>query len=239
MSELEKILKKGIHARTIPEVIERMEEIEKLLSDDDGLKAFNFLYKKVTEAIHRDAKKHRWKNKEWMIHLDVDFAKLYFKGILACIEKDKEAPKVWQLLMDNRFKEGLSPVQFALIGVNAHINRDLMLAVVSSHEKIFSSPCNETREHFDYFRVNEILDKIEVGAMKTLATGYIKKISNFIEPWDRKLAMTFIHTCRELAWNNAMHLWEIKDDSQKPKAFVKKVDSLSATMGQVFLLRTE
>lgn len=238
MSELEKILEKGLCARTIPEVIKRMEEIDALLPEGDGLKAFNFLYKKVTEAIHREAKKHRWKSREWMIHLDVDFAKLYFEGILACL-RSKDPPKVWQLLMENRNKKGVSPVQFALMGVNAHINRDLMLAIISAHEKTFGNPNYETREYFDHYRVNEILDKVEVGAMKMLATGNLKKVSEFIEPWDRKLAMTFIHTCREFAWKNAMQVWKIKDDSKKVKSFVKKIDALAATMGQIFLIKTE
>ena len=41
-------------------------------------------------------------------------------------------PTAWQPLFERRADPGIEPIQFALAGMNAHINHDLPLAVVAT-----------------------------------------------------------------------------------------------------------
>jgi hypothetical protein len=68
---------------TIAEVVAIMTRIDDVLPDDDGLKWFNRLYRMVTEEIDEDCHRQQWQSPDWLVHLDIEFAKLYFDAIHA------------------------------------------------------------------------------------------------------------------------------------------------------------
>ncbi len=115
---------------TIAEVITTMEAIDNLLPNHDGLKWFNLLYKMVTVAVVNNPPPQGWNDPEWISRLDVIFARLYFDAISSSIQNSGGTPRAWQALFEARFNAGIDRVQFALCGMNAHINHDLPLALV-------------------------------------------------------------------------------------------------------------
>jgi hypothetical protein len=115
---------------TIAEVITTMEAIDNMLPNHDGLKWFNLLYKMVTVAVVNNPPAQGWNDPQWISRLDVIFARLYFDAILNSIQNAGATPRAWHALFEARFHGGIDRVQFALCGMNAHINHDLPLALV-------------------------------------------------------------------------------------------------------------
>ena len=117
-------------AARITEVIARMKKIVAALPPDDGVRAFTALYLAVTEAVAGAAKTDTFEDARFVRWLDVVFANLYFEALHNALFKAGPVPKAWAPLLEARGRRGVLPLQFALAGMNAHINRDLPVALV-------------------------------------------------------------------------------------------------------------
>src|SRR5438132_10702035 len=144
---------------TIGEVIAMMQSIDKVLTDDDGLKWFNLLYLMVTTEVESRPPLGGWADPHALEYLDVVFANLYFQAIIDW--KKDAAPRAWQVLFEARYKPGVARIQFALCGMNAHINHDLPLALVQTDEDLNLTPATHTPQHQDFDSVNTLLDQLE------------------------------------------------------------------------------
>src|SRR5215475_5011966 len=119
----------GPEATSVDEVVVKMQQIDAALADNDGLKWFNRLYMMVTQQV--DLRPGTtWQDSIWLDKLDVVFAGLYFKAVTNYISQSADAPNAWDALMEARFRGGIDRIQYALAGMNAHINHDLALALV-------------------------------------------------------------------------------------------------------------
>src|SRR4029450_8952845 len=112
---------------TIEDVIATMRALDQALPDTDGVKWFNFLYLKVTEAVQAGA--GAWEDWPFLQRFDVAFATLYFDAFVNW-EKDRaQTPHAWRPLFRARYDSGRAPIQFALAGMNAHINHGLAITL--------------------------------------------------------------------------------------------------------------
>jgi hypothetical protein len=218
---------------TIPDVIAMMAGIDDALPETDGLKWFNRLYMMVTEEIERDCARARWKAAGWLVHLDVEFAKLYFDAIHSWTTDAGETPRAWAEFFARRYRGGIARVQYGLAGINAHINRDLACAVLRACELTGRSPEWGSDEHSDFQRVNEILDTVEVRAMQRMATGSIRRVSRLVQPFDRVAAMAVIGRARDLAWINAMVM------HKRGSSHVDAMDVVAGAFARALLVPTE
>ena len=112
-------------------VVERMTKIAAGLPPADGVARFNDLYLAVTRAVLAEAKAGEFEDPELLARLDVVFAGLYF----AAFDADRAGRRpghAWRPLFGSRAVRGIAPLQFALAGMNAHINNDLPIALVAT-----------------------------------------------------------------------------------------------------------
>jgi hypothetical protein len=219
-------LLQGRVVETLPDVIDLMTRIDALLPEGDGLKAFNRLYRMVTQAIGAASE---WEDTGWIVRLDVIFAELYFGGVDACLLEPDAAPGVWRVLMDRRHRRGISAVQFALAGMNAHIDRDLALAVARTWIAMGTADHGRSTPQFrDYQRVDHVLDAVEPGAMRVLATGLLAVVDDILAPADAWAAMSLIHAARDLAWTNAQSLSALGLDTDDARDYLRSLDVVAA-----------
>ncbi|MDE3198707.1 MAG: hypothetical protein KGN84_20335, partial [Acidobacteriota bacterium] len=127
----------------IQDVIGAFSAIDQLLPDSDGLKWFNRLYLEVTRAVDGSVGTGQWNNPQWLARLDVVFAGLYLKALAG------PAPKCWQVLLDARNDRRLARIQFALAGMNAHIDHDLSIAVTQTCREFGIVPVHLSPEYRD------------------------------------------------------------------------------------------
>ena len=139
--------------------IARMEAIGAALAAADGLACFNRMYLDVTRQVNSQLGQGFFADPAFMTQLDVAFANLYLAAAGAA-GTPAAVPLAWRPLVEQRAAAGIEPVQFALAGMNAHINHDLPIAMVSTCTALATAP--EAGTHFaDYQKVDQLLDAAE------------------------------------------------------------------------------
>jgi hypothetical protein len=195
---------------TVAEVIAHMGAIETTLSAADGLACFNRMYLEVTRQINTLLGQGFFADPAFMTHLDVAFASLYFSAAAAAANP-ATAPLAWRPLMEQRANKGIEPIQFALAGMNAHINHDLPLAVVSTCTALNTSP--DVGAHFaDYQKVDQLLDAAEQSIRQTFESAPELAVDHHLSAVNNLIADWTINSARDLAWNNCLLLWAVRDD---------------------------
>src|SRR4051794_31164936 len=86
---------------SVDDVIGKMQAIDALCVDGDGLKWFNRLYLEVTEAVGVRVAQGGFQDPAWMAELDVKFAGLYFQALAAALSGGV-APRCWRALFERR-----------------------------------------------------------------------------------------------------------------------------------------
>jgi hypothetical protein len=209
---------------TVAEVIARMEAAEAAFPTTDGVACFNRMYLGVTRQVNSQLGEGFYADPAFMTHLDVTFAGLYF-GALDAANDPAAVPLAWQPLVEQRANPGVEPIQFALAGMNAHINHDLPLAVVATCTALATSP--QAGAHYaDYQKVDQLLDAAEQSVRESFESApelavdhHLSAVSNLVASWT-------INSARDLAWNNCLLLWAVRDD---PIARGLLADSLAAS----------
>ena len=209
---------------SVAEAIARMEAIDAALPAADGLACFNRIYLDVTRRVNSQLGQGFFADPEFMTQLDVTFVNLYF-GAADAAADPAAVPPAWRPLVDRRGTAGIEPIQFALAGLNAHINHDLPLAVVSTCTARATAP--DAGPHFaDYQKVDQLLDAAEQSirqsfedAAELAADRHLSAVANLIGNWS-------INSARDAAWKNSLLLWAIRDVPVAPGLFL---DTLTAS----------
>jgi hypothetical protein len=223
---LEDVLRAPPAAR-IDGVIERMLVIEASLPPGDGVACFTRLYRAVTEAVQEtaaddfaDARFVRW--------LDVAFANLYFRALAALVLGRGRVPHAWAPLFRARSRPGIAPLQFALAGMNAHINRDLPVALLQTCTARKVEPRHGSPQHADFGRVDELLEQTEARVKHEYSVGLVGVADEKLGRLDDVLAMWKVSQARQAAWVHAETLWHLR---ALPFAGARHLAILDRTVG--------
>ena len=220
---------------TIDDVITVLRNIDDTLPSNDGLKWFNLLYLKVTEGVRDNPPTESWEDPQWLRRLDVEFAKLYFTALASWHRNPDEVTRSWVPLLSSRQNQNITRVQFALAGINAHINHDLPIAVVQTSEEQEIVPRSSSPQHRDFERVNTILEAVVDQAKQFLATGIIGEIDQDIGQIDDLIAIWSVRKARETAWTNAEILWQLRSIPLLSDGFLLSIDRLVRLSSQGLL----
>jgi hypothetical protein len=220
---------------SLAEVVLRMRALDRALPQEDGLKWFNWLYLTVTERIGGETAARRWQDGPWLERLDVIFAGLYFEAIRLWLTEPARCPRAWAPLLDRRQHPGIDRLQFALAGMNAHINRDLAVALVRLCELDGAGPDRTGPHHADYLQVNDALDAVETAAVTALATGLIGALAR-LGRTDDLLAMWQVREARNAAWTHAEMLWQLRELPTLAARYLASMDRMAGYAGRGLLL---
>jgi Family of unknown function (DUF5995) len=218
---------------SIDEVIQLMEKLDSALAANDGLRWFNLLYLKVTQHIRDNPPQGGWQNPVWLTRLDVIFANLYFAA-LADFLAGKPIPSSWEALFEARERAGTDRIQFALAGMNAHINHDLSFALLRIDDEMHKGFDQNTPEHQDYEHVNGLLEAVLPLALQFLATGILGQIAQDTDKIGKMLAIWNIRVARDLAWEFAEHLRGLPGFARD--FATKSQDSFTGAIGRMLLV---
>lgn len=193
-----------------------MESIAAPLAEDDGVRRFNELYLAVTRAVAVESATATYADPAFISRLDVVFADLYFEAV-DDVEAGREMPRAWAPLFEARAKKGIAPLQFAIAGMNAHINHDLVLALVTTTKEFGCGLDHGTPEHKDYLAVNDLLNRVQDEIKERFTTGVIKDIDKAGGRVDDMVANWSVARARDNAWTQAQIL-----DAIGANAFLRK-----------------
>jgi len=223
----------GAAPSTIADVISRMQAIDALLPVNNGIKWFNRLYLMVTQEVDLQPPGGAWQSPVWLTRLDVVFAGLYFSA-LASFLAGNTIPSAWSALFEARYRTGVDRIQFALAGMNAHINHDLALALLATDADLSIVPAANGPEHGDYQSIDALLKAAMPSELAVLATDTLGVLAEDTGKIGRILAFWDICQARDLAWDFANHLRTLNPLSRD--AALGAQDALTGALGRAILV---
>jgi len=192
---------------SVAEAVARMEAIGGELPASDGLACFNRMYLEVTKAVSADLSQGFFADPAFMAKLDVTFANLYFAAAQTA-GTPASVPAAWRPLAELRGAADIEPIQFALAGMNAHINHDLPVALVATCAELSTSP--DAGAHYtDFQKVDALLDSEEEAIRRSFETTVEQAVDQHLQAVDNLVACWSINSARDLAWQHALVLWEL------------------------------
>ena len=213
---------------TLDGVVARMREIDADLPAADGVAVFNRMYLTVTERVAEiladaDADPPFFRDADTMAELDVRFAHHW----LAACDADaarREVPPVWRPLFEAR-GGGRLPVQYALAGMNSHIEHDLPVAVVDTCRARGLEPGDV---HLDYETVNDVLAQVESEIRRSFLDAMQREVDDRVGPVVHLVSTWKIDKARDLSWVTVQTLWALRATSPLRERYL---DSLAHTVG--------
>jgi len=221
--------------RTIAEVIARMTAIGDALSPEDGVARFNDLYLAVTRGVEEQIAGAAFEDQQFLARLDVVFAELYFTAVDAA---EGEVSRAWAPLFDVRAKRRIAPIQFALAGMNSHINHDLCVALAATCRELGIEPRTGSPQHRDYLKVNEILERVEDTVKARYATGLVGVADEALGRLDNVLAMWSVARARDAAWTQTETLWVLQSFPALADDYMAALARIVGLAGRGLLLPT-
>jgi hypothetical protein len=145
----------------VVQVLGRIRDIADALEGEakrDGIACFTDLYHTITSDVLTASKEGQlFRSGDFIIELDLAFAQRYLDALRDHLDGGSSAPSCWELLFGRRQETGIEPWQFAVAGVNAHVNFDLAFALLDVWEKHPDDPLATTDEQYaDYQAINTI-----------------------------------------------------------------------------------
>lgn|GEM_PF-188800 len=222
---------------TVEQLLVRLRALAAARPPGDGLAVFSRMYLTVSEDVREHLR---------LLGYFADPAAarelmtVFAAQFLTAVDEDAEgrpAPACWRPLLELRRHPGVHPLQFALAGMNAHIEHDLPLAVVETCERLSCAPHQLAA---DFHRINDILAEVEERVRERLhpcaadpgaaGPGPAERRPDVCDPLLHLVTTWSVDRARDAAWASAHALWELRGS---PAAFHALASSLDDSVGLV------
>ena len=224
---------------TVAQVIASMKSIEAAAPARDGVCSFVRLYADVTVDVQTELAGQTFADPGFLGGLDVTFANLFFTALGDFQHDPAATPRAWVPLFEARDQKGIAPLQFALAGMNAHINRDLPVALVATCRANGADLSMLSPEHRDFEQIDRLLAAIEQKLKGTFLTGWLAVADRLVHRFggiDDIVAMWDIGRARDAAWTNAQALWALQPEPQLATDYLGALDRMVGLTSRALLL---
>ncbi len=221
--------------RSIDEVIAGLVRLEEILyARRDRRAVFASAYLTMTREIARSVGTHEYHDPVWVGRYAMAFANLYRTAFLAFVRGDVDrVPKPWRTSFETSLAGSNLLLQDLLLGVNAHINNDLALAL-----NIVSIDPNRDQRREDHFAVNEAIhdatDAVQ-DAMGRLYAPVFRPLDRLIGRFDEEAANFSIGKARLSAWFSAVALANQTGAAERADA-VRAIEDGANVVARLILL---
>ena len=209
--------------RKLSDVVAELEQIQRETSGSvspgrrrlarDGVGCFNYMYLAVTNRI---AEVGDFEDDAFVQRLAIVFAEYYLMAYGAD-RANQHISKAWEPLFERRHERGISPLQFAIAGMNAHINNDLAWALVQVWDEFEQVPDETEPAHRDFERVNDVLAEVQQEVRSMLERGFMRWLNRALGRIDDRVAGFSIKLARNQAWRRGTDMWGRLDVSREAR----------------------
>jgi hypothetical protein len=220
---------------SIADVLATMQAIDALTINGDGLKWFNWLYFQVTQAVETRVSAGGFQDPVFLSELDVQFAQLYFNALKSFLS-NASLPDCWNSLFMQRSQAQIARIQFAMAGINAHINHDLPIAIVATCKIQNLAPQHNIAQYTDYTSLNTTLDSLIEEAKQTLNVRLLGDALPAAAQLENTIAAWSVSAAREAAWNNSELLWHLDAEPLLQASFLDTLDGLTTVVSKGLLI---
>jgi Family of unknown function (DUF5995) len=227
-------------ASSVKEVLERLEAIDAALPATDGVKWFNKLYLEMTQQVAATVPAQPQAAPGFLEALDVAFGNLYFDALDAAGSGSSPPAAypfhAWKPLFEARFETGIAPIQFALAGMNAHINHDLAIGISDVFAARGTELGDDTPERQDYESVNGMIAAAEEKTKLWMVTGLLKELDLAFNSVDDIVAVWNIARARDAAWVRAEVIVSLRDLPPLRESYEEANDRTVGFAGRALLV---
>ena len=156
----------------------------------------------------------------WVRHLLVHFADYYFRALDAYEADEASAPAVWACAYRAAAHHNAPAVQQLVLGVNAHINYDLVFATADLLADEWAAMSVEERERrqADYNHVNaiigRIIDQVQTEILNRREPA-LALMDALLGPLDEWLVEAEVSRWRDRVWSEAGHHLSLRDPVER------------------------
>jgi hypothetical protein len=161
-----------------------------------------------------------FKDTHWVRNLLHRFADYYFEALQAYDSANPDVPAVWQLAHSQAGKPETNVLQNLFLGVNAHINYDLVLTLVDMLEPEWPHLSEQHRQwrYGDHCHVNEIISRTIDTVQDTVIERYspmLDIVDKLLGQFDEWLISQLITGWRDQVWQHAIHIIETPEPDKR------------------------
>lgn len=189
-------------------VVGELDDVRRPLAANDGIGVFVDVYRKVTALVAERVVDGTFDDSEFIERLDILFAG-YFLAVPKALAASREVSKAWAPLVERRTAR-LFPLQFALAGMNAHINHDLAVAVVDTCKEMGRDP-ESGSIHADFDRINGVLAELVRPIRQSFLDKAVVEYGSAVSPLADLVTNFSMEKARDAAWASTLTLWAVRD----------------------------
>ena len=193
-----------------PSVIDRMQTtVETWQVDADSRVIFLNCYLLMTRNMLAALEMGEFYDTTWVRSLLHRFAQYYFDALDAYDQEPESTSKIWHITHHAAKRADLLVIQNLMLGVNAHINYDLVLALVEMLEDEWPtlSPAERHARYQDHSHVNHVIGRtinaVQDQVICRLAPAFFL-VDKALGPLDEWMTERLISSWRDTVWNQAV-----------------------------------
>lgn len=153
---------------------EMTRRFDALAASCSHLAPFLMMYRQVSEEVAASARARRYEEPAYVVHLDAVFATYYFHAFDAWrAGRRSEVPGAWQVAFSAGEQRRVSTLGDLLLGMNAHISRDLPYAIAT----VGLRHANGTDATSDVTAINADIARAQAPALQMIATRFDSSIA--------------------------------------------------------------
>lgn len=224
-------------------VLDRMHGLlERWSAEGDRRDVFLRCYALMTANMHAAIGRGDFADGPWVAGLLARFADYYFEALRSWEVDPDSAPRVWQSAHASTRDADAVVLQQLLLGVNAHINYDLVLTVhdVLADEWNVMTTARRERCFDDYCRVNAVIaatiDAVQDDVLAP-AIAFSVILDRLMGRLDEYMISRLVSSWRDHTWDDAVRLLDEPDAGQR-RTIVARVEEralrLAARIGPRF-----
>jgi hypothetical protein len=222
----------------IDDVLAVQQAIDGALPPTDGVACFNKLYLGVTTSVVAAERQGGvFGDVPLLSALDVAFGNLYFAA-LGALESGATVPRAWAPLFAARARTDIAPLQFALAGMNAHINRDLPVGLAKTFTVLALPMARPSAAATDFDKVNDVLASTEQQMAATYFTPLLQQLDRTFDGVEDVIANFSVREARAAAWVNGAALWRLGGEPGLASDYLDALDGMVGFAGRGLLIST-
>jgi len=168
----------------------------------DPRAVFLAIYERVTDAVTAEIDAATFGDPDWVADYLVTFANHYRRAVAAYERGDHaRVPDAWQVAFDAATDPDVLDIQHAVLGINAHINYDLAIAL----DAVGLDPDRRVK-YRDHRAVTDILRHLVDETQRELAATApgLGTLDRRLGDLDERATVFTLAHCRDSAWRNAV-----------------------------------
>jgi hypothetical protein len=203
------------------DVAERMQNlIHTWEAASDRRAIFLECYALMTRNMLSAISKGEFEDNAWVSKLLNHFADYYFNALQTYDSMPDKAPIVWRFAFDAAHQPKVHVLRNLVLGINAHINFDLVFALADMLQSEWPDLTPEQRQsrYQDFLLVNKVISETINSVQDQIVDRYdpmMEVVDKVMGPLDEWMTAWMIRDWREQVWSHTTQLLEALDEDER------------------------